>query len=278
MRSPPPTHPSLPQHDPKRSGQSAALAGGTTMHIDFALPVDGSLEAGLAAWHAKAAGSVADYGFHMAVTGWDEGTTPAEMAAVAAAGVNSFKFFMAYKGSLMVDDGALLRGMAEAKALGALAQVHAENGEAVAWGQERVAGQGVTAPHGHALSRPAELEAEATGRAARLAGLVNAPLYVVHVMSGGAADEVAAARCATGRGWAWPAGWPACSWAGRAKRRRVGGGDFRVRAQISSGSGPEERLGFTNSPVPPRLPPTHTPKKGVVASTSWERPWPQPSR
>lgn len=122
------------------------------------------------------------------------------MATVAAQGINSFKFFMAYKGSFMVEDDALLRGMERCAALGALAQVHAENGAAVAWGQERVAARGVTAPHGHALSRPAALEDEATGRAIRLAGLAGARLYVVHVMSGGAADEIAAARCANERG------------------------------------------------------------------------------
>uniref|UniRef100_A0A1D1ZXI2 dihydropyrimidinase n=1 Tax=Auxenochlorella protothecoides TaxID=3075 RepID=A0A1D1ZXI2_AUXPR len=175
------------------SGQRAALAGGTTMHIDFVLPVEHDLLAGLEAWRKKARHGVMDYGFHMAVTSWSNKVSR-DMATVAAQGINSFKFFMAYKGSFMVEDDALLRGMERCAALGALAQVHAENGAAVAWGQERVAARGVTAPHGHALSRPAALEDEATGRAIRLAGLAGARLYVVHVMSGGAADEIAAAR------------------------------------------------------------------------------------
>lgn len=68
-------------------------------------------------------------------------------------------------------------------------KVHAENGDAVAEGQRRVFEAGVTGPEGHALSRPAVLEAEATGRAVRLAAWVGVPLYVVHVMSAGAADE-----------------------------------------------------------------------------------------
>ena len=41
------------------------------MHIDFALPVNGSLSAGLTEWRRKAAIAVMDYGFHMAVTSWD---------------------------------------------------------------------------------------------------------------------------------------------------------------------------------------------------------------
>jgi hypothetical protein len=42
-----PTARLLPRHC---SGQAAALAGGTTMHIDFALPVDHDLAAGFEAW------------------------------------------------------------------------------------------------------------------------------------------------------------------------------------------------------------------------------------
>ncbi|KAI5390924.1 variant 2, dihydropyrimidinase, partial [Lathyrus oleraceus] len=54
------------------SGQATALAGGTTMHIDFAIPIDGSLTAGFEAYEKKAKKSCMDYGFHMAITKWDE--------------------------------------------------------------------------------------------------------------------------------------------------------------------------------------------------------------
>lgn len=54
------------------SGQAAALAGGTTMHIDFVIPVNGNLSAGFDLYMNKAKNSVMDYGFHMAVTKWDE--------------------------------------------------------------------------------------------------------------------------------------------------------------------------------------------------------------
>lgn len=53
------------------TGQAAALAGGTTMHIDFVLPVNGSLLAGFEAYEKKAKRSCMDYGFHMAITKWD---------------------------------------------------------------------------------------------------------------------------------------------------------------------------------------------------------------
>jgi dihydropyrimidinase len=54
------------------SGQAAALAGGTTMHIDFVIPTNGNLTAGFEAYEKKAKKSCMDYGFHMAVTKWDE--------------------------------------------------------------------------------------------------------------------------------------------------------------------------------------------------------------
>lgn len=65
--------PSLTVHRRRRrSGQAAALAGGTTFHIDFALPVDGDLAAGFARYRRAAQTAVMDYSFHMAVTSWDD--------------------------------------------------------------------------------------------------------------------------------------------------------------------------------------------------------------
>ena len=167
-------------------------------HIDFVLPVAHDLLAGLAAWEAKAGRGCMDYGFHVAVTSWSDRVAADMATAVSRHGVNSFKFFMAYKGALMVNDAELLAGMRRCLALGALAMVHAENGEAVEDGRAAVFAAGVTGPEGHALSRPAAVEEEATGRAIRLAHLVDAPLYVVHVMAAGAAAQVAAVYRASG--------------------------------------------------------------------------------
>lgn len=50
----------------------------------------------------------------------------ADMKALTAQGVNSFKFFLAYKGALMVTDDELLHGLQQCKAVGALAQVSDE--------------------------------------------------------------------------------------------------------------------------------------------------------
>eukprot|EP00922_Rhytidocystis_sp_ex-Travisia-forbesii_P064044 GHVS01095227.1.p1 GENE.GHVS01095227.1~~GHVS01095227.1.p1 ORF type:complete len:397 (+),score=69.95 GHVS01095227.1:90-1280(+) len=177
------------------TGHQAALAGGTTMHIDFALPIDGSLVKGLESWKQKAEWKARmDYGFHMAVTEWND-KIEHEMEVMVQEGVSSFKFFLAYKGVLMVTDEQLISGMRKAKSLGALVLVHAENGDAVLSWQRYIADElNIKGPEGHALSRPAALEAEATSRAITLAQLVNCPLYVVHVMSAQALEVVRRAR------------------------------------------------------------------------------------
>lgn len=54
----------------------------------------------------------------------------------------------------MVNDDLLLQGFKKCKSLGALAMVHAENGDAVEEGQKRMIELGITGPEGHALSRP----------------------------------------------------------------------------------------------------------------------------
>lgn len=175
------------------TGHTAALAGGTTMHVDFALPI-GGMKAGLKEWRRKAERAAMSYGFHMAVTSWDDQVS-ADMAEMVKEGINSFKFFLAYKGALMVTDDQFLQGLVRCKELGVLPMVHAENGDAVAYGQKRVFEElGITGPEGHMYSRPSNVEAEATARAIRLAEVAETPIYVVHVMSKDAMLEVAAAK------------------------------------------------------------------------------------
>lgn len=47
-------------------------------------------------------------------------------------GVNSFKMFMAYKDVFMLQDSELYAAFAQCKEVGAIAQVHAENGDLIA--------------------------------------------------------------------------------------------------------------------------------------------------
>ena len=163
------------------SGTSAAAAGGTTMIIDFVIPDPKEpLLKAYDKWRGWAEKAAVDYSFHVAVTWWDESVHKDMGTLVAERGVNSFKHFMAYKGAIMADDEILVNSFMRARELGALATVHAENGELVYLLQREIFEQGITGPEGHPLSRPPEVEGEAANRAIRIAQVLDVPVYIVH--------------------------------------------------------------------------------------------------
>uniref|UniRef100_A0A1I7XSM0 dihydropyrimidinase n=1 Tax=Heterorhabditis bacteriophora TaxID=37862 RepID=A0A1I7XSM0_HETBA len=196
------------------TGTRAALSGGTTMIIDFVIPPKDStpLES-YKQWRSWADPKVCcDYALSMAITSWNSNVIKEmELMTQAEYGINSFKFFLAYSGMFMVRDEEFYQGLQHCSKLGALARVHAENGPVIAVKSQELLAKGITGPEGHILSRPEEvcslkimkllrqnklnmfiqLEAEATNRACILASQANCPLYVVHVMSKGAARAIA---------------------------------------------------------------------------------------
>lgn len=177
------------------SGTRAALAGGTTMVVDFCLPEPGqSLLDALNRWDNKSASANCDYAFHMAVTWWGEQVFNEMETVVKDKGINSFKHFMAYKGALMVDDDEMFHSFSRCAELGALPMVHAENGDIVAQMQAKLMAAGNNGPEAHAYSRPAAVEGEATNRAIIIADMAGAPLYVVHTSCEQAHEAIRRAR------------------------------------------------------------------------------------
>ncbi|MCP4418681.1 MAG: dihydropyrimidinase [Chloroflexi bacterium] len=177
------------------TGHRAAAFGGTTTHIDFAIqPMGGSLREGIDEWHKKANDKAAiDYGFHMAITDLRDDVM-AEIPQMLEQGVTSLKLFMAYKGLFQVDDTTLFRAMQQAAKHGMLIMVHAENGDVIAELASQLVAEGKMDPKYHAVAHPAMAEAEATGRAVALAGIANAPLYVVHVTCEEAIEQLILGR------------------------------------------------------------------------------------
>jgi len=190
--------------DDFESGTRAALAGGTTMVVDFALPSQGQgLMDALKMWDNKSTRANCDYSFHMAITWWGEQVFN-EMAEVVDRGITTFKHFLAYKGSMMVNDDELYASFRRCAALGALPLVHAENGDVVAELSAQLLAAGNTGPEAHAYSRPPQVEGEATNRAIMIADMAGAPLYVVHTSCEDSHEAIRRARQQGKRVWGEP--------------------------------------------------------------------------
>ncbi len=180
------------------TGSAAAACGGVTTFIDYTGqgPGESPLK-GLRARISEAAGKTyTDFSFHCMLTGWERMKDPAaRMAEAVKAGAPTFKMFTAYGArGLLAGDAALFSALEIARKLGALICIHAENGPIIDLLTERYAmGKGIKALP---LSRPPFTETEAVGRAAVLAASAGAPVYFVHLSTGGAAAIVASARAA----------------------------------------------------------------------------------
>src|ERR1700761_1865014 len=181
------------------TGTRAAAIGGTTTIVDFAIQARGTrMRDALDIWRSKAEGKACiDYGLHMIVTdlGSDAGKQGLhDMDDMVREGVASFKLFMAYPNVLMVDDGTIFKALRQTARNGALICMHAENGSAIDVIVQQALAEGKTAPIHHALTRPTRAEAEAVHRSIALAEMAGVPVYIVHLSSEDALNQVREAR------------------------------------------------------------------------------------
>src|SRR6204780_3858088 len=181
------------------TGTRAAAIGGTTTIVDFAIQAKGTrMRDALDIWRAKAEGKACiDYGLHMIVTdlGSDNGKQGLhDMDDMVREGVASFKLFMAYPNVLMVDDGTIFKDLRQTAKNGALICMHAENGSVIDVIVQQALAEGKTAPIYHALTRPTLAEAEAVHRAIAMAEIAGVPVYIVHLSSEDALNQVREAR------------------------------------------------------------------------------------
>ena len=181
--------------DDYETGTKAALVGGTTTIFEMVCPPrDMSHAEGFALWRQQAEGKACcDYSFHMGVTRFDADST-AQLRAIVAAGVGSFKVFLAYKGAFGVDDEELWRTLTLAQELGVVVTAHCENETLVAEMQAKLQAAGRTGPEAHHDSRPPAVEAEGVHHLCTFAGLTGATVYVVHLSCREALEAAVAAR------------------------------------------------------------------------------------
>ena len=172
------------------SGTKAAVAGGTTTILDFATQDKGdTLSHALENWHQKADNNCyCNYGFHMAITDWNESTRK-EIYNMVKQGVSSFKIYFAYD-ALKVNDRQCLEILQEIKKFGGILGCHCENGDIVNSRIENLLTNKEYSCISHPKSRPPFVEAEAVNRLLSISYSLNYPVNIVHLSSKEALDEV----------------------------------------------------------------------------------------
>ena len=176
------------------SASSAAIAGGTTTIVDFAIPAPG--EDPVTALDNKkemAQESRCDYSFHGCLNSRPDDVKHV-IESFAERGVRTVKLFTTYRGELMVDVNTIEDVMVALKTVGGLTYVHAEENSAIEAAQEEAATAGCIDARHMAGSRPPEAEDEAVRQVLSIAERVDAPVYFVHQSTPGAVGLVLAAR------------------------------------------------------------------------------------
>ncbi|BES89793.1 Amidohydrolase family [Nesidiocoris tenuis] len=114
-------------------GTKAAIAGGTTMIMDFVIPEKGEslVEAYFKMRDIADAKVCCDYALHVSLPWWSDQIQDEMTELCNEHGVNSFKMHMAFNNLYKLGDSELYSAFAKCKTLGAVPMVHAENGDII---------------------------------------------------------------------------------------------------------------------------------------------------
>ncbi|GAA3036124.1 dihydropyrimidinase [Streptosporangium longisporum] len=173
---------------------TAAVFGGTTTIVDFAIPRPGQRPADVAyAQRAKASQGLCDSALHACVVEWDA-TVPDQLAALVADGMPTVKMFTTYRGETMANEDTILRTMTVLRDLGGLVVIHCEADHIIGDAQERCAASGRIGAEHMAATRPELAETASVAEVLAIAESLRAPVYFVHQSTAEAVELVAAAR------------------------------------------------------------------------------------
>jgi dihydropyrimidinase len=176
------------------TGSCAALIGGTTTMIDFVTPAKGqNLMDALDQRKTEADACCIDHSFHVSPVEWHDGIAD-EIHDCVASGITSFKVYMAYKGSIGIDDAVIESVMHIVGRAGGLLLVHAELGDDIDRMRDKLFFEGKTGPSAHPLSRPELTEGLAVKKIIEMAERAICPVYIVHVSTKIALDHIRKAQ------------------------------------------------------------------------------------
>lgn len=174
---------------------ASAAVGGVTTVVSFLMAGESYLPVIEETRAVAERDAHVDFAFHLVPCSQ---THLDELPEYVDLGITSFKYFTsfrgdegAYLGISGTDDGFLLRFLEQVAAHeGAIASIHPENIEVVWVLRERLKEAGREDLGAWNESRPDSVEAEATFRALYYAREVGSPVYLVHISSRAALDEV----------------------------------------------------------------------------------------
>lgn len=178
------------------TGTVAAACGGTTCivdHMEFG-PPDCNLKHQVDVYHGYADHkAVIDYSFHGVIQHVDDAILDEMELIIRDEGITSFKIYLTY--DFKLDDDSVLRVMKRLRDLGAITAIHCENDGILSYFKRKYLSRHLVSPIYHAMSRPEEAEVEAVSRMITLSSLADdAPIYIVHVSTGQAAEVIAHAK------------------------------------------------------------------------------------
>jgi dihydropyrimidinase len=180
--------------DDYRECTTAAVFGGTTTIVDFAIPRPGQAPLEVAhAQRAKASEGLCDSALHASVVDWDE-TVPDQLRQLVGEGIVTVKMFTTYRGESMADADTILRTMQVLKPEGGMVVIHCESNPIIEEDQRKADERGeIDAGHMH-TTRSHLAETAAVAEVLSIAETLDAPVYFVHQSTPEAVDLVADAR------------------------------------------------------------------------------------
>ena len=180
--------------DDYRQATQAAVCGGTTTIVDFAIPRPGEVPIEVATvQQAKASQGLCDSALHACVVNWDA-SIPGQLRDLAAMGILTVKMFTTYRGETMASDESIFKVMNELHEIGGMLFVHCEANHIIEEQQERNAARGRIAAPYHRETRPPIAETASVATVIAMAEALGAPVYLVHQSSPACLQLAAAAR------------------------------------------------------------------------------------
>jgi len=172
-----------PEYDDWKTAPLAAARTGLTTLLPFVTYDEGeTLPAATRRLREEAESlSVLDFGFHFILN--HEPHILAGIPEAVRLGVTSFKLFMTYKKrpKRMVSDEFIAKTMDLLAPLGAICQLHCENGDILCHLEDKAIAAGRTKPTDFPATCPDWTEEEAINRAILIGKLTGCPVYVVHL-------------------------------------------------------------------------------------------------